>query len=78
MGAVSQQRWVSKLFAYDFTIEYKKGEDDRVVDNLSRKFEEQSMEGCVTISLISFPTPYWIRELQQSYLQVLATQNLLT
>ena len=32
-----QQKWVRKLQAYDFDIEYMKGKNDVVVDALSRK-----------------------------------------
>jgi hypothetical protein len=34
-----QQKWVSKLQAYDFDIEYVKGKKNAVVDALSRKPE---------------------------------------
>lgn len=35
-----QQRWVSKLLGYNFLVEYKKGKDNKVVDALSRRNEE--------------------------------------
>lgn len=66
------------MLGSDFTIEYKKGKDNRVADAFSRKFEGDSLENYATISLISFPTPDRIMELKQSYLQDLATQTLLT
>jgi hypothetical protein len=78
VGTISQQRWVSKLLGYDFTIEYKRGKDNRVADALSRQFEDNSLAEYATISLISFPTPDWTVELKQSYLQDPATQTLLT
>jgi hypothetical protein len=67
MGTTSQQKWISKLLGYDFVIEYKKGKENRVVDALSKRFEETSKEGELSISLISFPTPSWVVELKESY-----------
>jgi hypothetical protein len=57
---------MSKLLGYDFTIEYKKGNENKVADALSRVFEDPGLPG-PTCSLISFPTPYWLHELKLSY-----------
>lgn len=48
MGTPFQHKWITKLIGYDFTVEYKKGVDNRVVDELSR-MEELDFE--VTVSL---------------------------
>ena len=37
-----QQKWISKLLGYDYTIVYKKGKDNTVADALSRKFEDSA------------------------------------
>jgi hypothetical protein len=36
-----QQKWVTKLFGYDYEIIYKKGKDNVVADALYRKYEEE-------------------------------------
>jgi hypothetical protein len=36
-----QQKWVTKIFGYDYAIIYKKGKDIVVVDALSRKYEDE-------------------------------------
>jgi hypothetical protein len=40
ISSQEQQKWVTKLFGYDYEIIYKKGKDNVVVDALSRKYEE--------------------------------------
>jgi hypothetical protein len=68
-GIILQQRWISKLLGYDFVIEYKKGKENRVADALSRKFKDSLKSNTLSISLISFPTPYWIEDLSFIFTQ---------
>lgn len=35
-----QQKWISKLLGYNYTIIYRKGTDNKVADALSRMYEE--------------------------------------
>jgi hypothetical protein len=41
ISSLEQQKWVTKLFGYDYEIVYKKGKENVVVDALSRKYEEE-------------------------------------
>lgn len=77
VGTVSQQRWLSKLLGYDFVIEYKRGKENWVVDALSRLHEDPLLAKDFSLSLLSFPTPSWILELQVSYLQDTDTSSIL-
>jgi hypothetical protein len=65
IGTPMQQRWVSKLLGYDFVVEYKKGQDNKVVDALSQRNKED--EPVITLSIISYPTLEWLAKLE-SYL----------
>ena len=40
ISSMEQQKWVTKLFGYDYEIIYKKGRDNVVADALSRKYED--------------------------------------
>jgi hypothetical protein len=41
LSSPEQQKWVTKLFGYDYEIIYKKGKDNVVVDALSQKYEDE-------------------------------------
>jgi hypothetical protein len=51
-----QQKWVTKLFGYDYEIIYKKGKDNVVVDALSRKYEDEG-----SLFSLSFIVPDWLQ-----------------
>jgi len=70
-----QQRWVSTLLGYDFLVEYKRGQDNKVADALSRRNEEVKLE--ITLSVVSYPTLEWLMELKNSYLFDSQMQELL-
>jgi hypothetical protein len=41
ISSQEQQKWVTKLFGYDYEIIYKKGKENVVTDALSQKYEEE-------------------------------------
>ncbi|WVZ76339.1 hypothetical protein U9M48_024322 [Paspalum notatum var. saurae] len=43
LTTIPQHTWVSKLFGYDFTVEYRPGKQNVVADALSRRDEESSL-----------------------------------
>lgn len=59
-----QHKWISKFMGYDFSIEYKKGEENKVGDVFSSKQEEEDI---VALAIIIFPTPTWIKEKESYY-----------
>jgi hypothetical protein len=64
ISSPEQQKWVTKLFGYDYEIIYKKGKDNVVVDALSRKYEDKG-----SIFSLSFIVPDWLQAIHQEWLQ---------
>lgn len=63
VGTPMQQKWIAKLLAFDFIMEYKKGSESRVTDSLFRKVQE----GEGALMLISFPSVDWVEKLRMAY-----------
>jgi hypothetical protein len=59
-----QQKWVTKLFGYDYEIIYKKGKENVVADALSRKYEDEG-----SLFYLSFIVPNWLQDIHQEWLQ---------
>jgi hypothetical protein len=64
ISSPKQQKWVTKLFGYDYEIIYKKGKDNVVADALSRKYEEEG-----SLFSLSFIVPDWLQAVHQEWLQ---------
>jgi hypothetical protein len=64
ISSQEQQKWVTKLFGYDYEIIYKKGKDNVVVDVLSKKYEEEG-----SLFSVSFIVPNWLQVVRQEWLQ---------
>jgi hypothetical protein len=64
ISSPEQQKWVTKLFGYDYEIIYKKGKDNVVADALSRKYEDEG-----SLFPPSFIVPDWLQAIRQEWLQ---------
>jgi hypothetical protein len=56
-----QHKLLVKLMGYNYTIEYKKGKDNKAADALSRKPNTESMRAISTV------LPLWVNDVQTSY-----------
>jgi hypothetical protein len=68
VGTPTQQKWITKLLGYDFTIEYKAGRENVVADALSRKIEDEGVspqDG--QLMLLTIPNPLWVEDIKASY-----------
>ncbi|KAL2235732.1 UNVERIFIED_CONTAM: Retrovirus-related Pol polyprotein from transposon, partial [Sesamum indicum] len=64
VDSVLQQRWVSKLLGLSYEVQYKKGNENRVADALSRvEYDPVEAKSCAIFTQL----PLWIQELQESY-----------
>lgn len=61
IGTPTQQKWIFKLLGYEFSIEFKSGNSNRVADTLSRCVYEVDD---AMLAVISFQTPLWLQELK--------------
>jgi hypothetical protein len=64
ISSLEQQKWVTKLFGYDYEIIYNKGKENVVVDALSYKYEDEG-----SLFSLSFIVPDWLQVICQEWLQ---------
>jgi hypothetical protein len=64
ISSQDQQKWVTKLFGYDYEIIYKKGKDNVMADALSHKYEDEG--SLFSLSFIVFD---WIQAVCHEWLQ---------
>jgi hypothetical protein len=64
ISSSEQQKWVTKLFGYDYEIIYKKGKDNVVADALSQNYEEEG-----SLFSLSFTIPDCLQAVFQKWLQ---------
>jgi hypothetical protein len=64
ISSQEQQKWVTKIFRYDYEIIYKKGKDNVMADALSQKYEDKG-----SLFSLSFIVPDWLQVVRQEWLQ---------
>jgi hypothetical protein len=64
ISSQEKQKWVTKLFGYDYEIIYKKGQDNVMADALSQKYEDEG-----SLFSLSFIVPDWLQAVRQEWLQ---------
>ena len=67
-----QHKWVSKIQVFDFNILYKKGKENRVADNLSRKHDSDASLCAISIVVLE-----WISEVQSEYVKDPETRKII-
>jgi hypothetical protein len=77
VGTHFQQKWLTKLLVYDFSVEYKKGVDNKVADALSRREDNDVSDVKVSLFLLSIPRAVWVEELKAEYASDQELQTLL-
>jgi hypothetical protein len=63
ISSPEKQKWVTKIFGYDYEIIYKKGKDNVVEYALSRKYEDEG-----SLFSLSFIVPDWLQAVHQEWL----------
>jgi hypothetical protein len=63
ISSPEKQKWVIKIFGYDYEIIYKKGKDNVVVDAHSIKYEDEG-----SLFSLSFIVPYRLQVVRQEWL----------
>lgn len=67
-----QHKLLLNLLEFNYTVEYKKGMENRVADALSRKDQQEHSQNCMTISVV---TPDWTTDIMASYVWDKQCQN---
>jgi hypothetical protein len=72
ISSPEKQKWVTKLFGYDYDIIYNKGKDNVIADALSQKYEDEG-----SLFSLSFIVPYWLQAVRQEWLHDSKTLHLI-
>jgi hypothetical protein len=69
LSTVPQHQWISKLFGFDFTVEYRPGRLNTVADTLSRRDTEHAPEVATELGAMcvrSSPTFTFLDDVRQA------------
>jgi len=56
LSTIPQHQWLSKLFGFDFAVEYRPGRLNSAADAISRRASESSSDDAVVLHAISGPS----------------------
>lgn len=68
-----QQKWLSKLLGFDYTVVYKKGKENYAADALSRLHEDSELS-----TMVHYAKPLWKGELAASQINENVVQQIMT
>jgi hypothetical protein len=71
ISSPEQQKWVIKLFGYDFEVIYKKDKENVVANALSQKYEDEG-----SLFSLFFIVPDWLKVVHQEWLHDLKSSHL--
>jgi hypothetical protein len=79
LSTVPQHQWISKLFGFDFTVEYRPGRLNTVADALSRRDSEREAEGTegAAASALSGPSFAFLDDVRRATREAEDAQHLL-
>jgi hypothetical protein len=79
LSTVPQHQWISKLFGFDFTVEYRPGRLNIVADALSRRDSEREAEGAAgaTACALLGPSFAFLNDMRRATREVKDAQHLL-
>lgn len=67
IGTPTQQKWISKLIGYEFTMTFRANRENKVVDALSQVAQNEKL--VYTIIVTQLETS-WVQRVQKAYRKI--------